>query len=470
MTEETAMTETPRPGPAPRVVFRGPSPAARRFLATEAAGSVFLLIGTVLALAWANSPWAASYAGLWHLPVGVEIGPLAFQMSLQHWVNDAAMAVFFCVIGLEITREIAQGDLRDRRTVTVPTLGAVGGLLVPIGIYLLFNPSGEAAQGWGVVMSTDTAFVLGVLALFGPRCPDRIRVFLLTLAIADDIGAITLMAIFYSEDPSLPALGVSVLLVGALLGLRWIGVWRLYPYVLVGIALWFAVYQSGVHATLAGVAIGLIIPAMPPAQSVVDRSAAYNRALRESPTAERAQLAVLAAQATIPANDRLERALHPWTAYLIVPVFALANAGVALDADALGSALGSSVTWGVAVALVLGNTVGITGAALLTLRLGWGVLPGGVRYSHLLAAAMLAGIGFTISLFIAELAFTDPAVMEQAKIGILAGSLVAAVLGSTTMRLLGNRFPMCSPGAGESTLALPPRPWRAPQPVLAPGR
>ena len=463
------MTETPRPGPAPRHVFRGPSPAARRFLATEAAGSVFLLIGTALALAWANSPWSPSYTEMWHLPAGFGFGPITFEMSLQHWVNDAAMAVFFCVIGLEITREIAQGDLRDRRTVMVPTIGALGGLLVPIAIYLLFNPSGEAARGWGVVMSTDTAFVLGVLALFGPRCPDRIRVFLLTLAIADDIGAITLMAIFYSDDPSLPALGLAVLLVGALLALRWIGVWRLYPYVLVGIALWFAVFQSGVHATLTGVAVGLIIPAAPPPQSVIDRSAAYNRALREAPTAERARLAVLAAESTIPANDRLERSLHPWSAYVIVPVFAFANAGVVLDGAALSAALGSSVTWGVAVALVLGNTVGITGAALLTLRLGWGALPGGVRYSHLLAASMLAGIGFTISLFIADLAFTDAALMEQAKIGILAGSLLAAVLGSTTLRVLGNRFPMCSPGADESALSLPPRPWRQPQPA-APGR
>src|SRR6476661_5644009 len=164
----TAMTEVPRPGPPPRVVFRGPSPAVRRFLATESAGSVFLLIGTVLALAWANSPWSAAYTDFWHTPVGFGVGPITFEMSLQHWVNDAAMAVFFCVIGLEITREVAQGDLRDRRTVIVPTIGAVGGLLVPIAIYLLMNPSGEAARGWGVVMSTDTAFVLGILALFGP--------------------------------------------------------------------------------------------------------------------------------------------------------------------------------------------------------------------------------------------------------------------------------------------------------------
>jgi NhaA family Na+:H+ antiporter len=456
------MTEAPRPGPPPRVHFRGPSPSVRKFLATESAGSLFLLAGTVLALVWANSPWSESYHHLWETPAGFGIGDLVFETDLHHWVNDAAMAVFFCVIGLEITREIAQGELQDRRSVAVPALGALGGLLVPILIYLLINPSGEEARGWGIVMSTDTAFVLGILALFGPRCPDRIRIFLLTLAIVDDIGAITLMAVFYSAELSLPALGVSAALVGGLLVLRWIGVWRLYPYVLIGIALWFAVYLSGVHATLAGVAVGLLIPAVPPTREVIDRITPYGRALRESPNAERAQLAMLAVKSTVPANDRLQRTLHPWTAYVVIPVFALANAGVALNGETLTQAMTSSVTIGVALALVVGNTVGITGASVLTLRLGWGILPGGVRYSHLLGAAMLAGIGFTISLFISELAFADDELIQQAKIGILAGSLMAAVLGSVTLRVFGNRFPMCSPGSVESDLVLPPRPWRAP--------
>ena len=456
------MTEAPRPGPPPRMHFRGPSPSVRKFLATESAGSLFLLAGTVLALVWANSPWSESYHHLWETPAGFGIGDLVFETDLHHWVNDAAMAVFFCVIGLEITREVAQGELQDRRSVAVPAIGALGGLLVPILIYLLINPSGDAARGWGIVMSTDTAFVLGILALFGPRCPDRIRIFLLTLAIVDDIGAITLMAVFYSAELSLPALGASAVLVGALLVLRWIGVWRLYPYVLIGIALWFAVYLSGVHATLAGVAVGLLIPAMPPQREVIERTTPYGRALREAPDAERARLAVLAAKSTVPANDRLQQTLHPWTAYVVIPVFALANAGVALDSEALTQAATSSVTIGVALALVVGNTVGITVASALTLRLGWGVLPGGVRYSHLLGAAMLAGIGFTISLFISELAFTDDALIQQAKIGILAGSLLAAVLGSVTLRVFGSRFSMCSPGTEESDLVLPPRPWRQP--------
>jgi Na+:H+ antiporter, NhaA family len=453
----------PQPGPATRTLFPGPSPGVRRFLATEAAGSIFLLGATLLALIWANSPWSDSYHRLWELPLGVNLGGLGLEMDLHHWVNDAAMAVFFCVIGLEITREIATGELRDRRTVAVPALGALGGLAVPILIYLMINPSGEEARGWGIVMSTDTAFVIGVLALFGPRCPDRIRLFLLTLAIVDDVGAISLMALFYSSGLSLPALLAALVLLAGLLGLRRLGVWRLYPYVLLGIALWLAVYLSGVHATLAGVALGLVVPARSPSRRDVERTSAFGRALRESPNAERARLAVLAARSTVPVNDRLQATLHNWTAYAVVPVFGLANAGVALDAATLAAAASSPVTIGVAVALLVGNAVGITLAATAALRSGLGVLPGGVRYPHLAAAAVLAGIGFTISLFIAELAFTDESLIEQSKIGILAGSLLAAVLGTAVLRLFGNRMSMCSPGAEESTLALPPRPWRAPE-------
>jgi Na+:H+ antiporter, NhaA family len=379
-------------------------------------------------------------------------------MDLRHWVNDAAMAVFFLVVGLEITREVATGELRDRRNVAAPALGALGGLAVPALIYLAFNPSGPASSGWGVVMSTDTAFVLGVLALFGPRCPDRLRLFLLTLAIADDIGAISVMALFYSGDIDLSALGVSGVLVAALVGLRWAGVWRLAPYLVVGVALWLAVHASGVHATLAGVVLGLLVPSRPPEQAVIDRIKVYGRALREQPDAERARLASRAAAATVPTGERLQHALHRWSAYGIVPVFGLANAGVSLDADTLRAAASSPVTIGVAVALVVGNAVGITAGAAVALRTGWGILPGGVRWSHLMAGATLAGIGFTIALFIADLAFADDRLREQATIGILVGSLTAAVLGVVLLRFLGERFPLCSPGT-EGPPSLPPRPW-----------
>jgi Na+/H+ antiporter NhaA len=368
------------------------------------------------------------------------------------------MALFFLVVGLEVTREVTTGELRDRRNVAAPALGALGGLVVPALIYLAFNPSGPASAGWGIVMSTDTAFVLGVLALFGPRCPDRMRLFLLTLAIVDDIGAISVMALFYSGELHVPALLVSAALIAVLLGLRWAGVWRLTPYVLTGIALWLAVHESGVHGTLAGVVLGLLLPARPADPEDVERTRTYGRALREQPDAERARLAGLAVAATVPANARLLHALHRWTAYAVVPVFGLANAGVALGAESLRAALTSPVTIGVCVALVVGNAVGITAGAALALRTGWGVLPGGVRWSHLMAGATLAGIGFTISLFIADLAFGDGALKDQATIGILAGSVLAALLGVVLLRVLGERFPLCTPDA-EGPPSLPPLPW-----------
>jgi NhaA family Na+:H+ antiporter len=455
------VTQPPRPGPAARLSLPTLSPSSRLYMGTEAGGSALLLLGTVLALAWANSPWSGAYESFWTTPASIGVGGAELTLDLRHWVNDAAMALFFLVVGLEITREVSVGELRDRRNVAAPALGALGGLAVPALVYLAFNPSGPASAGWGVVMSTDTAFVLGILALFGPRCPDRLRLFLLTLAIVDDIGAISVMALFYSGDLDIGPLVVAAVLVAVLLGLRWAGVWRLTPYVLVGIALWLAVHESGVHGTLAGVAVGLLLPSKEPGPEQLERTRSYGRALREQPDAARARFAGLAAAATVPANARLQQSLHKWTAYGVVPVFGLANAGVSLDAETLRAAATSPVTIGIWVALVLGNALGITAGTAVALRTGWGVLPGAVRWSHLMAGATLAGIGFTISLFITDLAFSDEHLKEQATIGILGGSVTAAVVGVVVLRLLGDRFPLCSPDT-EGPPSLPPRPWRAP--------
>ena len=455
------MTQPPRPGPSQRVTLTGLSPSSKHYFGTEAGGSALLLLATVLALVWANSPWSDTYESFWSTPATIGIGDATLSLELRDWVNDGAMALFFLVVGLEITREVTTGELRDRRNVAAPALGALGGLAVPALIYWLFNHSGPASAGWGIVMSTDTAFVLGILALFGPRCPDRLRLFLLTLAIVDDIGAITVMAIFYSGDLSVPALVVSAALVAVLLGMRWLGVWRLTPYVLTGIALWVAVHASGVHATLAGVVIGLILPAQPPDDEIVERTRAYGRALREAPDAERAHLAALSAAATVPTGARLQEALHRWTAYVVVPIFGLANAGVSLGWQTLKDAATSPVTIGVAVALLVGNAVGITTGTALALRKGWGILPGGVRWSHLMAGATLAGIGFTIALFITHLAFSDQNLRDQATIGILAGSVIAAVAGVLLLRVLGERFSLCTPEA-QGPPSLPPRPWVSP--------
>ncbi len=437
------------------------APSLRSFLATEAGGAVLLLAATVVALVWANSAWSGAYDALWSTEAGWRVGPWAFEMDLHHWVNDAAMAVFFLVIGLEINREVTSGELRNRRTVAVPALGALGGLGSRAHLRRVQRRVSRGARV-GHRLSTDTAFLVGILALFGPRCPDQLRLFLLTLAVVDDIGAITVMALFYTDDLWLPGLLVAAVLVVVILVLRWLGVWRLAPYALAGIALWGAVYASGVHATLAGVLVGLLVPSRSSRPVDVAVVPKYAKRLAQETTAEREHLTELAARAAVPTSERLQRVLHPWSAYVVVPVFGLANAGVQLDGESLRAAATSPVTIGVAVALVVGNAVGIFGAATLALRLGLGDLPGRVRYSHLLGGAILAGIGFTISLFIAELAFDDVALVEQAKIGILAGSLVAAVLGSVALRLFGERWPLCSPGADGPPPELPPLPWHPP--------
>ncbi|MCC2335740.1 Na+/H+ antiporter NhaA [Cellulomonas wangsupingiae] len=434
------------------------APALRTFLATEAGSAVVLLVTTLTALVWANSPWRETYTALWHTTAGVFVGDARLELDLQHWVNDLAMAVFFAVVGLEINREATRGELRDPRAVAVPALGALGGLLVPVLIFLALNAGTDAAHGWGVVMSTDTAFLVGVLALFGPRCPDRLRLFLLTLAIVDDIGAIAAMAVFYTDDVDLRALVVAAVLVAVLVGLRRRRVWRLAPYVGVGVALWVAVLASGVHATIAGVLVGLLVPTSLPQDRRRQEVAVRARRFLSEGGADRGHAAAVAGRAAVATGDRLQRALHPWSAYVVVPLFGLANAGVRLDAATLADAFGSRLTVGTAVALVVGNAVGITGAATLALRLGLGDLPGRVRWGHLVGGAVLAGIGFTISLFIAQLAFDDPVLLERAKIGVLAGSLVAAVAGSLLLRWLGERLPLCTPPRLPPTL--PPLPWR----------
>ncbi|GLY30092.1 Na+/H+ antiporter NhaA [Kineosporia sp. NBRC 101731] len=454
-----------RPGPPLRFITPSMTPALRRYIDNEASSAAVLLVASLVALLWVNSPWGESYHHLWELPVRMSLGDGVFELDLHHFVNDAAMAVFFMVVGLEVARETTAGELSDRRVMSVPAIGAVGGLTVPIVIYLIINgvfgDGGEAMQGWGIVMSTDTAFVLGVLALFGPRCPDRLRMFLLALAVVDDIGAITVMAIFYSEEIRIGPLLVMIAIVGLFVALRWVGYWKLTPYVFLTVALWFAAYACGVHPTLAGVLAGLLIPASTP-QSRGRELVIFGRALIENPSADGVRLANLAANSTVSANERLQSWLHPWSAFAIIPAFGLANAGVELSAETLNAALTSTVTIGVAVSLLVGNGVGITLFAIAALRSGVGVLPGGVRYSHLFGAALLAGIGFTISLFITDLAFTDQLLRDEAKIGILVGSLVSAVVGAWVLRVMGERMPLCSPAGDTAPPQLPPLPWTAP--------
>jgi NhaA family Na+:H+ antiporter len=464
VTTQTPVTIPARPGPTARVVVPLPrlSPGVKQFLATEAGGAVLLLGAAAAAVLWANLPGWSSYESVWTTAGSIRLGDWSLALDLRHWINDAAMAVFFLVVGLEISREVTVGDLRTMRSVAAPALGAIGGLAVPALLYVLINHGGAGGHGWGIPMSTDTAFLVGILALFGPRCPDRLRLFLLALAIVDDIGAILVLGTFYTTHVSMMALSVAGLLVLALVVLRWLRIWRLTPYVLVGIALWIAVDASGLHPTLAGVLVGLLVPATPVESAQSERVRYYGRALIERAEPVRARLAVSAVRAAVPANDRLQDALHPVSAFLVVPLFGLANAGVHLDADALQDAVTSPVTIGVVVALLAGKTIGITAGATVALRSGLGALPGGVRYGHVIGGAVLASIGFTISLFFADLAFGSAALRDQAKIGVLAGSLLAAVLGSVLLRYLGERLPLCTLDDETVIPALPPRPWRDP--------
>lgn len=411
----------------------------RRYLGTEAAGAGLLLGATILALVWANSPWSAGYTAFWGTEVSLLVGGAELTLDLQHWVNDGLMVFFFFVIGLEVKREFVMGELTDRRRAAVPLVAAVTGLLVPALVFLAFNPSGEAAQAWGVVISTDTAFLLGVLALVGPACPTQLRLFLLTLAVADDVGALAIIAVFYTDDLSLPALGLAVAGVGLMIGLRYLRVWRGPAYFVVAVGVWVAMYESGVHPTIAGVLIALFFPAYPPRREEVADADRLARAFRQSPNPGYARSARLSIERSVSPNERLQQLYHPWSSFVIVPIFALANAGVVLDAATLQAAARSPLTLGIVAGLVAGKLFGILLGAGGAVRLRLGTLAPGLGALPLAGGAALSGIGFTISLFIVDLALDDPALADQARVGVLAASLLAALLGWGLFRL-GDRL------------------------------
>ena len=407
----------------------------QHFLHTEAGGAVLLLAATVIALVWANSPLSGAYDDLWGTELTVSLGGGEISEDLRHWVNDGLMVFFFYVVGLEIRRELSMGELTDKRSAAVPAVAALAGMVVPALVYLAFNAGTEAARGWGIVMATDIAFVLGALALLGPACPSQLRVFLLTVAIVDDIGAITVIAVFYSSDIDVAALGVAAGILVAIVLLRPVFAWRGPAYFVAGLGLWVAMVKSGVHPTIAGVLLGMLTTVHPPQREAVERAARATRSFRQAPTAGAARSAVLEVGGALSPNERLQEAMHPWTSYVIVPLFALANAGVALSGDALSAALGSAVTLGIIAGLVAGKLIGITAASLLAVRLGLGSLPRGVGTRQLTGGAALAGIGFTVSLFVVDLAFDDPQLQAEAKVGVLVASALAAALGWALFRV-----------------------------------
>ena len=425
-------TRLPTWSASERPIARTVGRPMRRFLHVEASGGMVLLAATVAALVWANAA-GQSYIDFWHAEITLDIGGFRLQEDLLHWVNDGLMAVFFFVVGLEIKREWEIGELVDRRAALLPAFGALGGMLVPAFLYLALNTSGGNASGWGVPMATDIAFALGIIALVGDRVPGGLKVFLLTLAIIDDIGAIVVIAVFYSSGLAWGWLGLAGVMVATTYFMKRIRVWYLPVYVVLAGGIWLAMFESGVHATLAGVIVGIITPTHALNPEVTREQV---EATIADPTLDDTTSAVEAARLineSVPVGSRLIRAIHPWTSFVIVPVFALANAGIALGTDTLSAAVTSPVTIGIAVGLVVGKTVGIAGAVFLAARMGIAPLPARATSAQVLGVCALAGIGFTVSLFIAGLAFDDAATISEAKIGILAASIVAALLGATLL-------------------------------------
>ena len=407
----------------------------RDFLATEAAGGVAVVLATAVALVWANSPWSGSYRSLWTTDFGVQLGRFGFSLDLRHWVNDGLMTAFFLVVGLEIKRELVEGELRERRKALVPVAAALGGMVVPALTFVAWNLGTAQVGGWGVPMATDIALAVGILALAGPRFPAGARLFLLALAIVDDIGAIVVIAVFYGSGGRRGLLLVAALIVACVVAVRRAGVTAIGIYLCLGAVLWWALYEAGVHPTLAGVVLGLLAPTQPfTPLELIDQDE-----LVDVSDVGHAVETVRLAKSSVSIVEWLEHRLHPWTSFAVVPIFAIANAGIEISGRSLGDAAGSRVVWGVGLGLLLGKPLGILLATYLVVRLGAGALPEGTTWRDLTAAALVAGVGFTVSLFVAELAFVGRQA-DSAKIAVLVTSVAAGTIGLlAARRSSGNR-------------------------------
>lgn len=412
-----------------------------RFLAQETASGVLLLLATAVALIWVNLPGeiGESYHHFWDTHLHLNIGSWdVFNESLEHVVNDALMVLFFFVVGLEIKSELVDGDLREPRVAALPAIAAFGGMIVPAAIYLVVTAGGEGSNGWGVPMATDIAFAVGVLALLGPMVPQRLKLFLLTLAIVDDIGAILVIAVFYTSGIRYDWLFLALFLLLIVVAMTKLRVWYSPVYAVIGIVIWYATFQSGVHATIAGVVLGLLAPATPllggrAFETVEDVLSG------DSVNPNKIKDANWQIRESVPITSRLAQLVSPWTSFIIVPIFALANAGIEISGGAITDAAGSRITWGIVAGLVIGKTVGVTLFTWLAVRFNVASLPNGVTMMHVLGGGAVAGIGFTVALFIAKLAFVDAdgeplPLQEEAILGILIASLVATALGWLILR------------------------------------
>ncbi len=436
----------PRPLREPSYLVRAVRIPIQNFIHTEEVGAGVLLLATAAALGWANSPWSDAYFDFWHIYISFDIHIFAISQDLGHLVNEGLMAVFFFVVGLEIKRELLHGELSSVRKAALPVVAAVGGMATPALIYLLFNTSGDGLNGWGVPMATDIAFALGVLALLGRRVPAELRVFLLGLAVVDDLGAIAIIATFYTDMIDWTNLGLGIALFAVMAGCIRIGIRSLGFHLILCVVMWQFFLESGIHATLMGVMVAAIVPAEPYLQrkdypsAVEDLLHDYRLAL-ENEDHEKAQAIVerieTLSRGTEGPMERLERIVHPWVSFAVLPIFALANAGIVFTSGTLSEAASSRVTLGVAAGLLIGNPVGVLGMTWLAVRLGIGELPSGVAWRHVLGAGFLAGIGFTVAIFVSGIAFDDPAVVDQAKMGVFGASLIAGVVGYLFLRIGG---------------------------------
>jgi len=401
----------------------------RDFLHTEAAGGALLVAAALAALVWANSPWSASYNALWESRATIEVAGHGLSLDLRHWVNDGLMAIFFLIVGLEIKREMTSGHLAGRRAAALPIAAAIGGMVVPAAIYLAIA-GGTEPMGWGVPMATDIALAIGVLALAGSGVPATLRAFLLGLAVVDDIGAIIVIAIFYSEGVSFSWLTVAAGTLAVLLAVRQWGVSQLGVYIALGTVLWLALYEAGVHPTLAGVICGLLAPVQQrQVQELIDVEE-----FNDLSTVEHARATMGIARNSVSTVEWLEHLLHPWTSYLIVPLFAFANAGIEVSTGSLRDGFKSPIMWGVLAGLLVGKPLGVMLAVKFAMQSGAADRPEGTTTRQLLGAGHAAGIGFTVALFIAELAFRTEEHQADAKLAILIASLLSGLLAFAVLR------------------------------------
>lgn len=425
--------------PLARRVFR----PAQEFIHTEGASGRLLIAGAAVGLVLANSPWASEYHAFWATKLGAQLGTMSIEHSLLEWVNSGLMTVFFFMVTLEVKREFVHGSLSSRDKAVLPVVAALGGMLVPALIYLAINLAGSGeTDGWGVAIATDIAFAVAVAALLRGRVGHPLLMFLLAFAIVDDIGAILVIALVYTESIAVEPLVAAALLLGAVVVLRRLGLTSTTAYVALGVLVWLAISRSGVHATIAGVLLALLTPAQaidraPVGETMRELSDRYEKALADGRD-ETARWAIgrmeAAVQRTEAPLDRLIRLVHPWSGYLVLPIFAFANAGIPISGAAVNDALTSPVAIGIFVALVVGKPLGILTASWLTTRAGAASLPDGAGWDRVAGVAVLAGIGFTVSIFVADLAFSDEALIDVAKLGIFGASMVAAAAGWLLLR------------------------------------